>query len=342
DVILIAGDIFDARDPSSDVFARAMEIFVEMKRYESKAKIIECCKKLPKTATIGIPIIAIHGTHERRARGLINPVETMEKAGLLIHLHCSGVGVEKDGERIFIQGLSGVPEQYTLAALKKCDFRPKQGYFNIFLFHQSLKEFVYDPRGIEINQLPGGFDVYVCGHVHESAVKKLEKGVLLIPGSTIPTQILKNNPTFGFWMFDVIDNNIANLHFVELENQRKVYVISATSPSEVIKKIDEILAGMHDKKPIIRVDANLSQHEIDMIKSKYEGKALMILKGLERKIEVGRISIDEQIMSVEELGRIILRENMEKRGLDAKVFEEVFELLENGKIEDAIKFLKQT
>ncbi|NIQ17993.1 MAG: hypothetical protein GTN43_04250, partial [Candidatus Aenigmarchaeota archaeon] len=64
--------------------------------------------KISEIALMGIPIVAIHGTHERRTKGLLNPVEALEKAGFLIYLHCNGVIFKKGSERVAVHGMSGV------------------------------------------------------------------------------------------------------------------------------------------------------------------------------------------------------------------------------------------
>ena len=93
DLILLAGDIFDTRIPTQDILAKAMEIFYLPKKkypvFKQEAEIESLNgkseKEIPRSALYGIPVVAIHGNHDRRGKGLTNPVELLEKAGLLIH-----------------------------------------------------------------------------------------------------------------------------------------------------------------------------------------------------------------------------------------------------------------
>ena len=83
DIILFLGDLYDSRVPTLQVLGEAISLF----------------------RSISTKVYAIHGNHERRSRGTLNPVELLEKAGLLTHLHLKGETFEKNKEEIFIAGL---------------------------------------------------------------------------------------------------------------------------------------------------------------------------------------------------------------------------------------------
>src|SRR3990170_1659216 len=91
DLILIAGDMFDSRLPKTSTWARAIKVLVKPLLKESKGvSLVSCTKELKEISqrTLRhIPVVAIHGTHERRGRGEINTIEALENAGILIHLH---------------------------------------------------------------------------------------------------------------------------------------------------------------------------------------------------------------------------------------------------------------
>jgi len=93
DLILFAGDLFDSRVPRLEVLAEAMNFLSKLKEKKSEAKFIECDKEINKRALHGVPFISIYGNHERRAN-LINPIQSLEKAGLLINLHCQKIVFE--------------------------------------------------------------------------------------------------------------------------------------------------------------------------------------------------------------------------------------------------------
>jgi DNA repair exonuclease SbcCD nuclease subunit len=156
DLIILGGDIFDSRDPDADMLSRAMEILQQpLLEKSSGARLVgfvggKAGGTVSKMSLLGIPVVSIHGTHERRARGLVNPVQALEKAGFTIHLHCNGVIFEKSGERVCIQGLSGVPDQYAESVLKEWDPAPMAGCYNVFVLHQSITEFLYAEHTLDM------------------------------------------------------------------------------------------------------------------------------------------------------------------------------------------------
>ena len=53
-------------------------------------------------------------------------------------------------------------------------------------------------------------------------------------------------------------------------------------------------------------------------------------------------TLEEHRLSVQELGRKLLIENLKEMKLDPKLFENVFELLSEDKIDKALKLLRET
>ena len=107
DFIILPGDIFDKKVPSQETLSRALNMFVKLLNVNNSVEILEGAGKgmehIEHRNFKGIPVVAIHGTHERRTRGLVNPIEAMERAGFLIHLDQNGVILKKnDGEKIYI------------------------------------------------------------------------------------------------------------------------------------------------------------------------------------------------------------------------------------------------
>ena len=93
DLIIIPGDLFDTRIPRPEVFAKVARILSKAQTIPSETKFLEIINKekteMSPLALRGIPIVAIHGTHEKRSKHLINPIQALEHSGLLIHLHCA-------------------------------------------------------------------------------------------------------------------------------------------------------------------------------------------------------------------------------------------------------------
>ena len=91
DLILMAGDIFDSRVPRQEVFARTARILSLSQSLPSTTALSGLIGKemseVSPLALRGVPIVAIHGTHERRSKFMLNPVQALEHAGLLVHLH---------------------------------------------------------------------------------------------------------------------------------------------------------------------------------------------------------------------------------------------------------------
>lgn len=366
DLILICGDIFDTRNPDAETLTKAMELMIPPLLTQNDIKLIQGIGKdisnVSEIALMGIPIIAIHGTHERRTKGLLNPVEALEKAGFLVYLHCNGVIFEKEGERVAVQGMSGVPDQYAEGALSNWNPAPEHGCFNIFLLHQSITEFLYAEHTLDLNKLPKGFDLYVNGHIHEAKESEYDGKPFLLSGSLIPTQLKEESEKpKGFWIVEtsvrdlagetpkakkVFDKNGVRIYWLPLENQRMVYFKSFENPSieNIEKEVDALLAKKHDKKPIIRIDlkGRFSETLANEIEMKFGSKAILSLKRAAEKDEFPRKSLEEHKLSVDEMGRKILFENLKKAGLNPKLFENLFELLVEGKTDETIDLLTKT
>ncbi len=348
DLILVPGDIFDVKVPSTETLARAMEIFTKPILSRAGVELYKTIKKsrkeISEKSLLGTPVIAIHGTHERRIKGLMNPVQALEKAGFAVYLHCNGVVFEKEGEKVCIQGMSGVPDQYAESVLKEWNPKPVPDCFNILMLHQSVKEFMHEnvPHAMPLEKIPPGFDLYILGHIHRPEVSSHAGSALIVSGSLIRTQLRKNMEKLkGLWFFDTKD---AKPRFVPLENQRKFYCIEAEGKNlkETETEIENTLQGHHRKKPIIRIDTSLDYSEINRLKTKFEDRALLYFRkkttGEERPEAK---SLEEHRLSVEKLGKKLLRENLEQAKLNPRLFEEIFELLLEKKQDDALEILEK-
>lgn len=328
DLILLPGDIFDSRVPRQEVLAKAFKLF--QKPFSAEKTNVRCVqtinreKDFPDMVFNGIPIIAIHGTHERRGAHFINPIEILEKAGFLIHLHKSGVILEKNGERVAIQGLGGEPEKYVKEILLEWNPKPVEGCKNIFMFHQSLKEYIYDVEDtfLTVDELPSGFDIYIDGHIHWSNVLENDRKVFL-SGSTIVTQQkeTESQKKKGFFIINI--NNEINHRFVELETQRPFYFekleFKDASVDEVIRKSKEVLSRIlsktHSKKPQIK---------LKLIGSLEKGKQIRniplesITRGFDAIISVDReFEVEDFRKRVEELRKLFSKKkSVDEMGMD--------------------------
>jgi DNA repair exonuclease SbcCD nuclease subunit len=337
DVILIAGDIFDNRNPNTEVFTRAEEILLNRFFVSNPVQLREGIGKEINNplASVGIPVVAVHGNHERRAKGLLNPVQALEKAGFLIHLHCNGIVFEKEGERVAVQGMSAVPDLYAKTALEQFSPKPVPGAYNIFMLHQILSIFKF-PNSIEIEALPRGFDLYVCGDIHESKKSFYDGKPLLMPGSSVVTQLNEDSlKPRGFFIFDTK----GGAEFKVFEDQRKVFLKEGDDTESMRKEIKEVLAREHKKKPIIKITSK--NIPFSSIREEFHEEALINFTKKKNDDEIEVKSIEEHKLSVNELGRKLLEKNLKEAGLDPKTFESIFELLMEKKQDDAKKLLAQ-
>jgi len=313
DLILFAGDLFDSRVPRLEVLAEAMNFLSKLKEKKSEAKFIECDKEINKRALQGVPFISIYGNHERRAN-LINPIQSLEKAGLLINLHCQKIVFELNGEKIAIHGMSYVPEKYSRDVLTEWNPKPVPDAKNILLLHQNIEPFIYSPLedvNLKISDLPRGFDIILNGHIHFRNILQIERGKLLMPGSTIPTQLNKKESEIrkGYFILN------REVKFKEIKQRDFYYKVA-----ERKEEIEEFLKNLKksELKPIIKIKIkNTSSLDLNIIEKKYREKGILIFKKeMERSFEKQKTEILRKQMSAEEYGMKLLKEKSKFKDSD--------------------------
>lgn len=313
DAILIAGDIFDSRIPNQEVLGLAIQMF---KRVADKK----------------IPVFAIHGTHERRGKGLTNSVQLLEKAGLLKHLHCEHSVVDIKGQKLAVYGMSGVPEEFASIVLEKWHPEPVPGALNIMMLHQSIDPFLYTSDGktsLKLTDLPQNFDLIVGGHMHWNEEREYGGGKFIIPGSTVLTQMrrIEVEKPKGFYIYEN-----GSLNFVKLSTPRKFYFIAMpfenAAPQQVIDRIRAELSSIAEsgKKPIVKIalhgtlGSGFSGDQIDLgaIERQFQNKIILRIDKdrfgskeiLERRDLIERLR--QKQLSVDELGVEILKRHLEE------------------------------
>jgi len=329
DLILIPGDIFDQRVPRQETLASALSLFSKIKP----------------------PVITISGTHERRSSGYINPVQTLEKAGFLTHLHCSSKTLQIDGNPVNIFGLSGVPERYALDILKKWNPKPLPGNnsLNILLLHQNLQEYIYnqiDPVALSLSNLPEGFDLIIDGHIHWRDLSKTPSGApVLLPGSTIRTQLKKaeTEPKGVTFFTPKTDSTPEKFDFVPLKTQKKFFYktlkFENATPQDILTKIKSTLASLDTKdsptkNSLIKLKLsgslakNFRPNDINTRSIQSDAAVLSIDKNFESKTK-SKKQIAHTAESIEELGTRLLREKLGSNP------EPLFSQLKDGKLEEA-------
>lgn len=345
DAIIIPGDIFDFRSPKPDVIAQGLNIFRQLKDKMWEARITKYSGQ--GRIFTDIPVIAIPGTHERRAQDSENAVEIMNLAGFLANGSEATIEISKGAEKISVSSLGGVSEERVKDMLKEYSFSPVPGQFSIFMLHQSIYELLpFSDEFICYDDLPKGFDLYVSGHIHSKVIAKVHGKPFLIPGSTVLTQLKdgEQEPK-GFFVFDTQTNEYK---FHEISS-RKFMVekidISDKDPSqikmEVVEKLAKATKSKVQNKPIIRIvlegRSNESTKQISMEISeiiKNETNAVVELsKGnvenyeMESNIESLRQKSIENL-SIKDYGMVLflerLKDNNYKLGVSAS---ELFDML---------------
>ncbi|MEM7821538.1 MAG: metallophosphoesterase [Candidatus Aenigmatarchaeota archaeon] len=359
DLILILGDIFDSKLPKTQVLGKAIKILVKPLQKESTGvRLLGSTKELKKIlrrTLEHLPVIALHGTHERKEGGEMNIIEVLENAGLLIHLHCNSLVFEKNGIKVAIHGMSGVPERFAGDMIKKWNPTPIKDCFNLLLLHQNIEPYVYslEPPTISVSTLPSGFDMIIDGHVHERQLIDLGHTKLLFPGSTIVTQIKKEEMNEkGFYMLEF--GKEIKVKFIPLEKNRKIFYeevfLNGSVREEIEKTVEKILEKEFDKKPLIKIkvfgkESNTIDKELRNLEKKYSERAILIFSkevespAITKKIELLR-NIKEQKHSIEEIGLEIFKKNLEELNYSFFIdYEYLFEVLAEGDVDKIIKIL---
>lgn len=356
EVVIVAGDLFDSRVPKPETMKEALSLFSFCARkMNSSVKIFQTVDKREKEAELP-PIVAIFGTHERRSEGMANPVEVLAASGAIAHVEKKRrLMLEKDGQRVCVQGIGGVPEEYAAKIIEEENFAPVEGAFNVFVFHQTLHEVIPQAldASIKIGDLPRGFDLYVDGHIHWGRELNEDGRRVVVTGSTVVTQMRKNETgPKGFYTFDSVSKKLEFLEIPARAFEFEELQFKDASLSEIESSLREKLEEIHAKhvgaNPIVKVKLKGSlakgllksnvdlSHVLDAFKDKMLLSVDKELDSQDLKEKVERLrKIRSEKKSVREMGMEILRLKLEKK-LKGKE-DELFDLLSEGKVEKAME-----
>ena len=370
-LIILLGDIFDTRIPRQEVWARALRVLsIPLARGRNEVRLIDTIDKnfeeISPVTLLGTPMIALHGNHERRTRGLTNPVEALEAAGLLIHLHHNTLIFDTPQGKLAIHGMSNVPEQHARNVFATWNPKPVNEAFNILALHQSVGQYVYSSEELptlDISDLPLGFDLYLCGHIHYRTESTVHGKPILFPGGTERTQLLQveaETPK-GFYMVEFGDG--FRYEFIELKSTRDFYYeemrfegVSVPQLNEAVRaKVVELLKRPRKnlgKLPLIRVrlvgtlarEASRSDFDERAITQEFADIALVVVSkgdlvapGLEEKLQLLR-ELKERRMSIDETAMALLEDNLREAGY-TQIFDvrALYGLLVEGREEEALR-----
>lgn len=348
DVIILPGDIFDKKIPKQEVLDRAAEVLSVAMEGERK---VETDKDLGMHGD-GIPVVAIHGTHERRPRSYTNPIELMAQTGHLHHLDNEEIVFEKNGEKVAVHGMSGVPERYAPKVLEKFDPEPVEDAFNILVVHQSIEGFVYtdeDHECLKLEDFPEGFDLIVNGHIHWYNLERFQDTEsdrpLVLPGSTVTTQMRKIEAEKGKG-FLRLDTEEEDLEFVELESPREVNYIEIEVDGEdwdsIKEEAREKLEKVDGGKPLVNLkitgetSSRVNPRELKQMFR--DDMFLNVNSSISKTGAEDRKKMENRENPWDE-GKKILKEEVDT---DLEIDEEEFlQLLEDGKPDEAAEMLKE-
>lgn len=367
DLIVFTGDMFHKSIPEQETLLQAFELLSRPHLSKGEHLVIEkeSNGKKTKLEPRGIPFIAIHGTHEFRGKDFVNIMQILESAGFLVHLHGERAIVRKHREKIALHGLGGVPEKKARDVLNKWNPKPVKEAFNIVLLHQSFKEFLpFDDEMVatlSLSDLPEGFDLFVNGHLHWNNEFQEHGKHLIIPGSTVITQMkkLEAKKEKGYFL---LDTKTQELKFKTFPGQRafhyKKIEFSKANAEEIERKtsnqIKKLLSkSAKNQKPLIKLKLtgtlakgfNSSDLDLVSVVKEFEERAIVSIsssfqeESFKKKIkELGDLQAEKK--SVSELGLDLLEKNLEETDFGSAFdSRRVFKLLKNDKKEKAMKLI---
>jgi DNA repair exonuclease SbcCD nuclease subunit len=350
DAVLIPGDIFDKRNPKPETIAQAINMFREAARRKWRAKVSSFKSVDGRNAFTDAPIIAIPGTHERTSEGSENALSLLGLAGLLVDAGEADVIIDDGKEKIHVFGLGGLSEERVRESLQKLQPKPVSDAFNIFMFHQSTYELLpFSDDFIHNEELPKGFDLYVDGHIHSRQELQVHGKKLLIPGSTVLTQLKEGEQEpKGIIVFDTREQSYS---FMKINSRRfvcKAIEAEGAKPAELMeacdKTIKELLSdgGSGADRPIIRIvlrgklTKGFTNTDMDArrISSKYSGKCFLEIDTSKLRSDDSEKSIadirDSKMdgVSIKEAGINAFIENLKQHGFDNTIdAKKLFEIL---------------
>lgn len=348
DAILLAGDLFDTKLPRPEVLSQAFSIFRLPLAKKWEARIESFSAKDGRAQLCGAPVIAIHGTHEMRVKSMVNPIQLLASAGFLVNAHSATVVLGKGGERAAITGMGGVPERQAKGAIEALDPKPVPGACNIFVFHQTLSELIPAAEGaMSAEDLPGGFDLYVSGHLHAHSDTNVSGKRILIPGSTVITQLRKEEAKEkGFYIFDTATKKS---EFVGIETREFIFrelSLSSAKPEDAIgmmrREIESALSLAKRGKPVIRlkVSGTLSgpaQLDTSVLEKAFSGRAFLAIdqsfasSSLRQKIDQLR-GARQGAASLLEMENEMLFARLRQKGVEpTSELQEMIALLSSGR-----------
>jgi len=335
DLLILGGDNFDTSLPRMETIAEVTTILREaLELFHSRG-------------ISGVPVFAIHGNHDRRAKGYVHPTELLAQGGFLQNFHNKTLLFEHNGETVAISGMGSVPEDMAVEGLKQIACKIVQGAFNVFVVHQSFQEFERIPHEefITFDDLPGGYDLYLCGHVHKPSLT----GKVLNPGSTVVTQLREDEVGKRGWL--LYDTKTRESQFMPIDS-RQLFVstlkLENAKPEEIRNAVENEAkrlqkeAGQAGALIRIMVKGTLAAgFGASDIRMPHLGENIYVdnlMNSENLRERIGQIKLArEKKMSAHEQGMAILKKKLEDTGYSLGDPEKLFEELVDGSALAGIK-----
>src|SRR3989344_1942789 len=322
DLLILGGDNFDTPVPRMETIAEVTGILRE-------AQAILASRGIRNAS------FAIHGNHDRRAKGFVHPTELLAQGGFLQTFHNKTLIYERHGKKVAVSGMGSVPEDLAATALKQIGCRPIKGAFNIFVVHQSFQEFerIKHEEYLTFDDLPEGYDLYLCGHVHQPSLS----GKVLNPGSTVVTQLREDESGQRGWL--LYDTHEKKPHFMPIKSRELAHSVlefSGATPDEIRKKVEAEARKLKKGGNLVKivVKGTLAQgFRTSDLRLQEFGEGVYVDNSLNSENLKERIAqikaAREKKTSAKEQGMAILRQKLEgtsySLGDPEKLFEELLE-----------------
>ncbi len=353
DAILVAGDIFDRPDVGVHVFLRALEIF-DLARTRDSGVTVDG------SPWHGVPVVAIRGNHDVRADLNRHAVLMLDRAHRLKYINAERVVLEKNGEKVAVTGAGWVPDKNPDLVREFFARRvpsPVPDVFNVLMLHQPLEGIGRYPgeTPLPVSNLPSGYDVYHSGHLHWHVEKRVSDRWIVIPGSTVRTQLSDREveDDRAFW---ILDTETGELEEVQIPVARRGFIVRVNvSDRERSEVLSEVRQGIeralseNDRElpPIIKIvleGSSYDVYDLSRIVSDYEGRA--VVRVFDRTTSavaeaLAKISASSPDKSRDEVfsksfALSVLEESLRAAGVDlGSAFRDLYErLVEFGKPSD--------
>lgn len=363
-IMLLVGDIFHEKIPKQEVLAKTIELFAKInKLMKARPQVLRRVKdgKEDIIKEFIPPIIAIWGTHERRHTDSVNPVQILEKAGLLTCLHAESILVECGYDKIGIHGLSGVPDNYAKETLKSWNPKPFTECQNILMLHQNFKEVMPNVEpALEFSDLPKDF-ITLLGHIHSTSqhTHPVSKKPIIVVGSTVSTQLHKSEAEIpkGYYTIE-FGREKFDFKFGQIRTRPFYYQtlsVDKKKPSEILYLTEQLIGKIckdhffvENEKPILKIklegvladgfrpeDLNLSP-----VMKEFEQKLILVIdksylesSGTEEHSKL-LAEIRDKKLSIDDVGIEILSKNL-SLNVDIQKLNNIFHLLSENNLEQA-------